>query len=99
MKISSYQKFLNDVFCLQCARADMQTLTLGRYILERSLMDYRFTQQRDSKMAAASLLLALSIKKTSLWVGARNLGIYSIHMEHVPKFDCQHVKGEYLVET
>lgn len=51
----------------KCARADMQTLTLGRYILERSLMDYRFTQQRDSKMAAASLLLALSIKKTSLW--------------------------------
>lgn len=45
----------------------METLTLARYILETSLMDYDLIEERDSKMAAAALLLALKIKGMS-WV-------------------------------
>lgn len=41
----------------------MEQLTLARYILEMSLMDYEVTCfERDSKIAAASLLLALRMK-------------------------------------
>ncbi|KFM65910.1 G2/mitotic-specific cyclin-B3, partial [Stegodyphus mimosarum] len=40
----------------------MELLTLARYILETSLMDYDLIDVLDSKMAAASLLLALKMK-------------------------------------
>ncbi|KAH9416096.1 Protein kinase binding [Dermatophagoides pteronyssinus] len=40
----------------------LETLTLSRFILETSLMDYTFIDELDSKMAAASLLLALRMK-------------------------------------
>ena len=46
----------------------MDVLTLGRYILEMSLMDYKYTQVADSMLAASALLLAISIKKFSAWV-------------------------------
>ncbi len=46
----------------------MDVLTLGRYILEMSLMDYKYTQMSDSKVAAAALLLAVTMKKTHTWV-------------------------------
>ncbi|XP_013401276.1 G2/mitotic-specific cyclin-B3 [Lingula anatina] len=51
----------------KCARAPMNILTLARYILETSLMDYQFIQYKDSEMAAACLLLALKMKKTGEW--------------------------------
>ncbi|KAH3809802.1 G2/mitotic-specific cyclin-B3-like [Dreissena polymorpha] len=51
----------------KCARSSMETLTLGRYILEMSLMEYDFIQRRDSEMAAASLLLALRMKNCGEW--------------------------------
>ena len=41
----------------------MDVLTLGRYILEMSLMDYKYTQLPDSKLAAAALM-----KKSGTWV-------------------------------
>ena len=45
------------------AKLTMEQLTLARYILEMSLMDYEVTCfERDSKIAAASLLLALRMK-------------------------------------
>ena len=56
------------VACLQVARIEMPTLTLARYILETSLLDYWMSQQLDSKLAAASLLLALTMKRESDWV-------------------------------
>jgi len=47
----------------RCAKLDMEMLTLARYVLETSLMEYDFIDIRDSLMAAASLLLALCIHK------------------------------------
>lgn len=58
---------------LQCARVGMDILTLGRYILETSLMVYPFTQQRDSLMASASLLLALTMKNAGTWVSVESV--------------------------
>ena len=46
----------------------METLTLARYVLEMSLMENKFLGQRDSKMAAACLQLALKMKKAGEWV-------------------------------
>jgi len=47
----------------RCAKLDMEVLTLARYILEMSLMEYDFIDGLDSMMAAASLLLALKMTK------------------------------------
>ncbi|GFS95621.1 hypothetical protein NPIL_126341 [Nephila pilipes] len=46
----------------RCARISMEMLTLARFILETALMDYGLIEVLDSKMAAASLLLALKMK-------------------------------------
>lgn len=51
----------------KCGRASMETLTLARYILEMSLMEYEFITERESRMGAASLLLALRMKKAGEW--------------------------------
>jgi cyclin B len=40
----------------------METLTLARYILETSLLEYDFVPVRASKMAAACLSLAMEMK-------------------------------------
>lgn len=45
----------------------MPTLTLARYILEYSLMDYSIITFSDSKVAAAALLLALLMKDLGGW--------------------------------
>ena len=59
----------NFVSDIQCARASMETLTLARYILEMTLMDYEIISLRESEVAAASLLVALRMKKAGDWVG------------------------------
>ncbi|KAG8178599.1 hypothetical protein JTE90_019705 [Oedothorax gibbosus] len=46
----------------RCSRISMEMLTLARFILETSLMDYDQIEVADSKIAAASLLLALRMK-------------------------------------
>ncbi|XP_011064405.1 PREDICTED: G2/mitotic-specific cyclin-B3 [Acromyrmex echinatior] len=51
----------------RCAKVSMPTLTLARYILEHSLMDYTMIRFSDSKMAAAALLLALLMKDLGGW--------------------------------
>ncbi|CAD7090302.1 unnamed protein product [Hermetia illucens] len=43
----------------RCAKIQMQTLTLARYILEMSLMDYSVITLRDSHLASAALFMAL----------------------------------------
>ncbi|KAH8416347.1 hypothetical protein KR009_000076 [Drosophila setifemur] len=43
----------------RCAKVAMPTLTLARYILELSLMDYATIAFSDSKMASAALFMAL----------------------------------------
>lgn len=43
----------------RCAKVPMPTLTLARYILEFSLMDYETICFSDSKMACAALMIAL----------------------------------------
>lgn len=49
----------------RCAKLPLETLTLARYILETSLLDYTLVDQRESKMAAAALLQALLMKGLS----------------------------------
>ncbi|XP_052104025.1 G2/mitotic-specific cyclin-B3-like [Mytilus californianus] len=51
----------------KCARASMETLTLARFILEMSLMEYEFIKYRESKMACACLHLAQKMKKSGEW--------------------------------
>ncbi|XP_050461307.1 G2/mitotic-specific cyclin-B3 [Cataglyphis hispanica] len=51
----------------RCAKVSMPTLTLARYILEYSLMDYTMITYSDSKIAAAALLLALLMKDLGGW--------------------------------
>ncbi|XP_072762964.1 G2/mitotic-specific cyclin-B3 isoform X2 [Anoplolepis gracilipes] len=51
----------------RCAKVSMPTLTLARYILEYSLMDYSMVTFSDSKVAAAALLLALLMKDLGGW--------------------------------
>ncbi|XP_029164613.1 G2/mitotic-specific cyclin-B3 [Nylanderia fulva] len=51
----------------RCAKVSMPTLTLARFILEYSLMDYSMITFSDSKMAAAALLLALLMKDLGGW--------------------------------
>jgi cyclin B len=46
----------------------METLTLARFILEMSLMEYEFIKYRESKMACACLHLAQRMKKSGEWV-------------------------------
>lgn len=45
----------------RCAKTHMPTLTLARYILELSLMDYDCIMLSDSKMACAALFMALRL--------------------------------------
>jgi len=54
--------------CLQCARVSTVTLTLSRYVLESSLLDYSFVRYRESLMAAACLLLAMHMNSDGVWV-------------------------------
>lgn len=49
----------------KCGKACMATLTLARYLLESSLLDYRYTRERDSRIAAACLLLAFRLKNVA----------------------------------
>ncbi|KAJ8946670.1 hypothetical protein NQ318_019984 [Aromia moschata] len=51
----------------RCAKITMPILTLARFILEYSLMDYSTITIQDSKLASASLYLALRMKKISGW--------------------------------
>lgn len=48
----------------------METLTLARYILELSLMEYNLITVRDSMLAAAALYIAQKMRKEGVWVGA-----------------------------
>ncbi|KAI1708128.1 G2/mitotic-specific cyclin-B3 [Ditylenchus destructor] len=49
------------------SKIEMSTLTLARYILETSLMFLDFCRVSESLMGAASLLLALRMKKIGDW--------------------------------
>ncbi|XP_037786045.1 G2/mitotic-specific cyclin-B3-like [Penaeus monodon] len=51
----------------RCAKVSMEDLTLTRYILEMSLMDYELLDASDSALAAAALLLTRIIRGDSTW--------------------------------
>lgn len=55
---------------LQCARVSMPTLTLARYMLELSLLEYTLVSHSDSKVAASALHLALRMKHVTAWTPA-----------------------------
>ncbi|XP_075394487.1 G2/mitotic-specific cyclin-B3 [Tenrec ecaudatus] len=52
----------------KCLHANMKTLTLSRYICEMTLQEYDYIQERASKLAASSFLLALYMRKLDHWV-------------------------------
>ncbi|XP_045642659.1 G2/mitotic-specific cyclin-B3 isoform X1 [Ursus americanus] len=54
----------------RCLRASMKTLTLSRFICEMTLQEYDYVQERASKLAAGSFLLALYMKKLGHWAPA-----------------------------
>lgn len=49
----------------RCGQLPLETLTLARYVLESSLLDYSLVDQRESMTAAAALLQALLMKGLS----------------------------------
>lgn len=50
-------------------RLSMQTLTLARYILELSLMEYDLVKELDSQIAAAALYIAMKMRSEGAWEG------------------------------
>ena len=53
----------------QACEATMETHTLARYFSEHSLQEYDFVMEKPSYVAAASMYLALRMKKLGGWVG------------------------------
>lgn len=51
----------------RAASATMETHTMARYIAEHSLQEYQFVNVRPSQMAAASMYLALRMKRLGGW--------------------------------
>lgn len=51
----------------RCAKIAMPQLTLARYILELSLLEYSMVTHSDSKLAAAALLLSLKMQNLGGW--------------------------------
>ncbi|KAJ8348769.1 hypothetical protein SKAU_G00273580 [Synaphobranchus kaupii] len=51
----------------KCVRANMETLTLARYVCELSLMELELVPERASLLASACLLLALTMKGLGGW--------------------------------
>ncbi|RWS12217.1 G2/mitotic-specific cyclin-B3-like protein [Dinothrombium tinctorium] len=72
-----------DVILLEidCAKLSMEVLTLARYVLEMSLMEYDLIEERDSLIAAASLLLALKMKGVNDGKWSSTLEFYSGYSE------------------
>ncbi|GFO31986.1 G2/mitotic-specific cyclin-b3 [Plakobranchus ocellatus] len=50
-------------------RLSMETLTLARYILELSLMEYDLVKERDSMIAASALYIAMKMRSEGAWEG------------------------------
>nr|CAD88195.1 cyclin B3 [Mus musculus] len=48
-----------------CIHASMKTLTLSRFICEMTLQEYEYIEERPSKLAAASFILALYMRNLS----------------------------------
>lgn len=56
----------------QCAKVDLVTLTLARYICERTLQEMDFLVVRASHLAASALLLAMKMKGLGGWTPLLN---------------------------
>jgi G2/mitotic-specific cyclin 2 len=52
---------------------DIQTRTLGKYLMEISLVDHRFLEYKQSHIAAAAMYLARMIYERGGWVGCKVL--------------------------
>uniref|UniRef100_A0A3B3R6Y9 Cyclin B3 n=1 Tax=Paramormyrops kingsleyae TaxID=1676925 RepID=A0A3B3R6Y9_9TELE len=51
----------------RCVQADMVTLTLARYVCERSLLEMEFISERASLLASGCLLIALILQGLGGW--------------------------------
>lgn len=77
----------------------METLTLARYILELSLMEYDFLKYRESEMAAASLCLAFRMKKCGEWVRRQVSSFVWWSSEHQLYYHCDIEKKIHSLVT
>ena len=53
---------------VQCARSEIKTLYLARFLLELSLMEYKFVFHRESMLAASCLYVARRMRGEGGWV-------------------------------
>ena len=58
----------------------METHTLARYISESTLQHYQFVAEKPSLVAAASMYLALRMKKLGGWVSLYTYSAFSTHI-------------------
>lgn len=68
----------------------MEELTLARFVLEMSLMDYDLIEERESFIAAASLLLARKMKHpndNNIWVKKIKFIILQFYVLNVYNFN------------
>lgn len=65
--ISKMLCFANRLGFSQCAKVAMPELTLARFILEFSLMNYDIISLSDSKIASACLFMALRLNHKAGW--------------------------------
>ncbi|XP_078695175.1 G2/mitotic-specific cyclin-B3-like [Branchiostoma floridae x Branchiostoma belcheri] len=75
----------------KCSKVDMGTLTLARFALELALQEYECVTYRESKLAAAALLLAFKMKKLGDWTPT--LEYYSGYKEEDLKDVVRHLNS------
>ena len=76
----------------------MVTLTLSRYILESSLLDYLFVGRRESLMAAASLLLAMCMNNDGVWVCLWTIHHHKIYYSNIINITRRLIKAVFICQ-
>ena len=64
---------------MQACEATMETHTLARYFSEHSLQEYEFVTDKPSYIAAASMYLAIRMRKLGGWVSKTLTNNGSLH--------------------
>ncbi len=86
----SYPNPMN--FLRRISKADnynIQTRTLGKYLLEISLLDHRFMKYPPSQIAAGSMYLARLILEQGEWVGVCGIQCnYALSLTNTGRDDC-----------
>ena len=88
---------LINLLLFQVCQVSMPTLTLARYILETSLMEYKFNVVlSESLLAAATLVLAMKVTNT-YFHSKDGISHFNDILEHLLKVRCQLFDGVPLI--